>query len=630
MRLRKLRWLHLHPSPRKAALSLMESRPQNLVVIVGTTGTGKSQLGIELSRHLSSSADPSKAAAEIINGDSMQVYKGLDILTNKVSPSEMMGVPHHLMSFLDDDEDYTVERFREDADKKVQEIHDRGKLPIVVGGTGYYIQNLILPGRLSKDAASAVAGLNKDIKALEASNSSPPNQLTREHILNYFTQKNFPSALVEDFGRLPTHILQLCFLTPSLPPFSSPKAFPPNFPISVLPIEFQPPTSTAETFCLGLYQALQVVDPAMAQRWHWRDLRKVRRSLEVAVCTGRRMSEVVSEQDDMERRSPDNRNRVPYRTLIFWLYADPSELGPRLDIRIDKMIESGLVKEVQYLRRKRMQSQRADAPTDVSRGPYQAIGYREFETCSDDTWDELCDPTTNQSHIKKATELMKISTRKYAKSQVKWMTNKFLPEVNKLKMKSNPGIELYLLDATDLENWHKNVFMPAQGILEAFLEGAVLPEPSSLSPISHKFLSSVDSSLPRTLGALKMRTCSICTTDPTRAVMIEESVWDVHTRSKRHRKAKGHIREAKNAPVRDHDSPPAKRLKVDDERPKVDDEHPKVEDEHPKVDDEHPKVGDEHPKVDDEHPKVDDEHPKVDDEHPKVDDEHPKVDDEQS
>lgn len=87
----------------------------NLVVILGTTGTGKSKLAIQLTSALSRSLPQ----PEIINGDSMQVYKALDILTNKITPAETNGIPHHLISFLDLEEDYTVERFRDDAAKKV-------------------------------------------------------------------------------------------------------------------------------------------------------------------------------------------------------------------------------------------------------------------------------------------------------------------------------------------------------------------------------------------------------------------------------------------------------------------------------------------------------------------------------
>ncbi|KAH9824394.1 IPP transferase-domain-containing protein [Melampsora americana] len=383
----------------------MKPDPKNLVVIVGTTGTGKSQLGIQLSNNLYSSKGLSQA--EIINGDSMQVYKGLDVLTNKVSPSEMMDVPHRLISFLDIDEDYTVERFRNDAIKTAQEIHDRGRLPIVVGGTGYYIQNLIMPGRLSKDASSTTTGLEKDIRALQS-------------------------------------------------------AFPPHFPTHCLPPSFQPPNATAEDFSLALYNALRVIDPEMSERWHWRDLRKVRRSVEVPVCTGKKMSAVVAEQDQRDNAAgeTDPPNRPLYRTLVFWLYAEPNELGPRLDDRVDEMLKKGLLDEVQYLRNKKVQSQHAmDSVTDVSRGPYQAIG-------APDTLEEPSDFEKSKSKINKATELMKISTRQYAKSQVKWMQHKFLPEVNKLKSKSKSEFELYVLDATDLTRWTENVFLPAQRILQ--------------------------------------------------------------------------------------------------------------------------------------------------------------------
>ncbi|KAA1107812.1 hypothetical protein PGTUg99_022754 [Puccinia graminis f. sp. tritici] len=132
------------------------------------------------------------------------------------------------------------------------------------------------------------------------------------------------------------------FLLPHLPPFSSPKEFPPDFPIELLPPKYQPPQATAEDLCIGLHEALQSIDPVMAGRWNWRDLRKVRRSLEVALCTGKLMSNLVAEQDQIDNRASDSQEeRIPYRTLVFWLFSETEQLLPRLDARVDKMIEMG-------------------------------------------------------------------------------------------------------------------------------------------------------------------------------------------------------------------------------------------------------------------------------------------------
>lgn len=105
-----------------------------LVVIVGTTGVGKSDLAVHLARYLN---------GEVINGDSMQVYTGLNVITNKMPQAERKGVPHHLMDFLIPRQEFTVKDFLSAATKTIDEIHARGNLPILVGGTNYYIQALI-------------------------------------------------------------------------------------------------------------------------------------------------------------------------------------------------------------------------------------------------------------------------------------------------------------------------------------------------------------------------------------------------------------------------------------------------------------------------------------------------------
>ncbi|XP_069752038.1 tRNA dimethylallyltransferase isoform X4 [Narcine bancroftii] len=105
-----------------------------LVVILGATGTGKSRLALELGRRLH---------GEIVSADSMQVYKGLDIITNKVSAEEQQLCTHHMISFLDPLVSYSVVDFRNKALSIIKDIIDREKIPIIVGGTNYYIESLL-------------------------------------------------------------------------------------------------------------------------------------------------------------------------------------------------------------------------------------------------------------------------------------------------------------------------------------------------------------------------------------------------------------------------------------------------------------------------------------------------------
>lgn len=107
---------------------------QPLVVIAGPTACGKTGVSIALAKQKN---------GEIISGDSMQVYRGMNIGTAKATPEEMAGIPHHMIDVADPDEAFSVARFQAEAKAALREIAGRGKLPILVGGTGFYINALI-------------------------------------------------------------------------------------------------------------------------------------------------------------------------------------------------------------------------------------------------------------------------------------------------------------------------------------------------------------------------------------------------------------------------------------------------------------------------------------------------------
>ena len=102
-----------------------------IIVITGPTGVGKTKMSIELAKRIN---------AEIINGDSMQVYRGLDIATAKVKEKEKEGVPHHLFDIVPVTYDYSVYDYQKDCREKIEEIKSRGHNIIIVGGTGLYIK----------------------------------------------------------------------------------------------------------------------------------------------------------------------------------------------------------------------------------------------------------------------------------------------------------------------------------------------------------------------------------------------------------------------------------------------------------------------------------------------------------
>lgn len=119
-------------------------KKENLVVLIGPTAVGKTKLSIELAKRYN---------GEIISGDSMQIYKGMDIGTAKIKNSEMEGIPHHLIDIKEPSEPFSVAEFQELVRGKISAISQRNKLPMLVGGTGLYIQSVIYDYQFS-DAPS--------------------------------------------------------------------------------------------------------------------------------------------------------------------------------------------------------------------------------------------------------------------------------------------------------------------------------------------------------------------------------------------------------------------------------------------------------------------------------------------
>ena len=111
----------------------MENKPP-VIAVVGATASGKTALGVEIALHY---------GGEVVSADSMQIYRGLDIATAKPTAEEMRGIPHHLISVLDAEQACSVADYVEMAREKIAEIHAKGKLPVVVGGTGLYVDSLL-------------------------------------------------------------------------------------------------------------------------------------------------------------------------------------------------------------------------------------------------------------------------------------------------------------------------------------------------------------------------------------------------------------------------------------------------------------------------------------------------------
>ena len=277
---------------------------QPLYIIAGPTAAGKSALAVALAK---------KINGEVISGDSMQVYRGMDIGTAKITPEEMDGVPHHLIDCVDPWDEWNVAKFVELASAAIEDIASRGRVPIVAGGTGFYL-----------------------------------------HALAYGAEFE-PEETASDCRR-----------------------------------ELETRAETEEGRA-GLYDQLSVVDPAAAMAIHPNNIKRVIRALEYHLQTGGR----ISEHNEKQRAKES-----PYDLHFYVLNMDRERLYERIDLRVDLMIENGLIEEVRGLMEK---------GCDRSLVSMQGLGYKEIIAYLE-----------GEVSLEEAVRVLKRDTRHFAKRQLTW------------------------------------------------------------------------------------------------------------------------------------------------------------------------------------------------------------------
>lgn len=150
-------------------MKILDSK-QKLLVIIGPTAVGKTKLSIEMAKRYN---------GEIISGDSMQIYRSMDIGTAKIKPEEMEGIPHHLIDIKNPDESFSVAEFQQLVRERISDITSKGKLPIIVGGTGLYIQSVIYDYQFSEAPADEAFRLQLEERAKEIGNVALHEELTK-------------------------------------------------------------------------------------------------------------------------------------------------------------------------------------------------------------------------------------------------------------------------------------------------------------------------------------------------------------------------------------------------------------------------------------------------------------------
>ncbi|KAG4440241.1 hypothetical protein IFR05_004260 [Cadophora sp. M221] len=436
---------------------MAKSPPKDpLIVVLGATGTGKSQLAVDLAKRFN---------GEIINGDAMQMYDGLPIITNKMTVEEQQGIPHHLLGFIAlDEEPWRVGMFKQKAGQIIREIRSRGRLPILVGGTHYYTQSLLFDETL-------VESVSKDDDKIQ---SGLTNQETAE-------KHSILDGPTEDM------ILRL-----------------------------------------------REVDPIMADRWHPKDRRKIRRSLEIFLTTGKRASDIYAEQ--MERKASSKESPLENEfiaqpvvdsrsVLLFWVYAESEILKKRLDARIDKMVGAGLLDEVKSMEVFLEKQAISGVEVDRTRGIWVSIGYKEFKPY----FQALDSGSASANSVQRAYELSieqtKTATRQYSRQQVRWIRLKLIPALSDVDAQER----LYLVDGSDVSRFSETVSQPAIGIAESFLNGAERIAPRDVSTAAAQILD--PEKLPVEAKDPHFRQeCEIC-----HMVAVTDIQWQTHLKSRRHR-----------------------------------------------------------------------------------------------
>ena len=406
----------------------------------------------------------SRFHGEVINSDAMQMYEGLPMITNKIKPEEKKEVPHHLLGCISlRDQPWTVQNFVANALKIIDSIHQRGKLPVLVGGTHYYLQSLLFQESLAdENHAESSIGVASELNAQQLDLLDSPTE--------------------------------------------------------------------------QIFAELKRVDPVMANRWHPNDRRKIRRSLEIFLQTGKRASELYEEQRSnrasLQREeepcgSLDNpATRLRYRTLSLWTHTVQDTLASRLDDRVDGMIRDGLVNEVQALEDTRRKLEGDDGNLDPSRGIWVAIGYKEFRHFCAERRKEFNSESQLAKELRAAVERTKISTRQYSKAQARWIRIKLF---NALEDAGDPM--LFVLNTDNPEEWQQRVLDPAIALTVDFLKGRTLPDPRQQSSLSELLFTSKRSHTATQAGhPWENKTCEMCG-----ITVVTEDQWQQHLKSRRHR-----------------------------------------------------------------------------------------------
>lgn len=287
---------------------------KKLILIAGPTASGKTKSSVLLAKQID---------GEIISCDSMQVYRKMDIGTAKVRPEEMEGIPHYMIDVLEPIEGCNISWFKEQVKSHIEAISSRGKVPILVGGTGFYLNAILFDTQFEETEADTA----------------------------------YRESLEEEARMHGAEVL---------------------------------------------HKRLSEVDPVSAESIHPNNVKRVIRALEYFHQTG----SPISEHNEKERQKRVELTS-PYDYTFFALDMDRQTLYSRINLRIDMMLEEGLLEEVKAL---------YDEGLTEDLTSIKAIGYKEFYPYF-----------RGEMSLHACIDKLKQNTRQYAKRQLTWLRHQAKP-----------------------------------------------------------------------------------------------------------------------------------------------------------------------------------------------------------
>lgn len=314
-----------------------------LIILAGPTASGKTAVSVDFAKRI---------GGEIISADSMQIYRGMDIGTAKITADEMQGVKHYLINVSDPKEDFNIVKFQNMVKCSIEEIKKNGHIPILVGGTGFYIQSIIYDIKFDK----------------EDDNGSIRKVLEEEY-----------DKMGADF----------------------------------------------------MYEKLKKIDSISAENIHKNNKKRIIRAIEYFLIN----NTLISEHNELQRKKTS-----PYDFRFFVLNPRRDILYDRINKRVDKMVEKGLVDEVKSL---------VERGLSIDNISMQGIGYK-----------EIVEYLEGNIPLDKAVENIKQNTRHMAKRQVTWFKReRDVIYIDPFEFENNEKIVDYMVEKIGIKNNYGKIVM---------------------------------------------------------------------------------------------------------------------------------------------------------------------------